>query len=105
MKSNKIYENNTLTLNYENEKVEIKMMQLTGSEKQIAWAEQIRLERLESVVDQMEEMGIEGFKKAGKLNTAQEVFDKVLENNRKYDWFMKETSAHEIIEARENGAW
>ena len=105
MKSNKIYENNTLTLNYEAEKVEIEMKQLTGSEKQIAWAEQIRLERLENVIEQIEEMGIEGFKKAGKLNTAQEVFDKVLENNRKYVWFMKETDAHKIIEAHENGAW
>lgn len=110
------YENNVLTLDSRvigtdittgekvyskkyGEVVKIKLPELKGTEKQIAFADSIRMEKLQRTIERVEELGIEGFKKAGKLNTAQEVYDKIL-SNKEHDIYMRESSAAAIIEDR-----
>lgn len=81
------------------EVVEIKLPKLKGTEEQIAFADSIRMEKLQRTIERIEDMGIEGFKKAGKLNTAQEVYDKIL-SNKEHDSYMRESDAATIIENR-----
>lgn len=97
-----VTENEFLGINAPDILVEISMPELQGSEKQIAWAEDIRMnmiynfmhEKIEmngwvSMLDQGKAMGI---------NTYQELFEALMKAN--FPKLLQETKAKEIIENR-----
>lgn len=79
--------------------VQVEFPELVGSEKQVAWANKIREDRLIGLLDWIEAKGgLERLKKESGIESLQEVIDKVLEVNKSYSWLVTETSAKTIIE-------
>ena len=78
--------------------VQLEFPELVGSEKQVAWANKIRENRLIKLLDQIEGMGLDKAKEETGANNIQEVINKVLEVNKSYSWIVTETSAKTIIE-------
>lgn len=77
----------------------IEFPELTGSEKQIAWAKDIRLMKLQDIERAIEGAGLETALSQFKVETAQEIIDFVMAGE-KYSWLKTTTSAHSVIENR-----
>lgn len=79
--------------------VQVQFPELVGSEKQMAWANKIREDRLIKLLDWIEDKGgLKRLKEESGIESLQEVIDKVLEVNNRYSWIITETSAKTIIE-------
>lgn len=70
----------------------------TGTEKQIKYANSIRYDRLRDMAVLVEKLGLEKMMEKVNVKSAQEVFDIMLNNNPKYMWIIRETSAKVIID-------
>ena len=74
--------------------------ELEGSEKQIAWANEIIANKLYSMFESIESAGVEKLMTAGKVNSLQEVAELMLKNNRNFNWILTTTKASEVIARR-----
>ena len=78
--------------------VQVEFPELIGSEKQVAWANKIRENRLIKLLNKIEEIGSDKAKEETGASNIQEIVDVVLESNDGYGWIATETSAKTIIE-------
>lgn len=78
--------------------VQVEFPELVGSEKQVAWANKIRENRLIKLLDKIEKIGLDKAKAEIGASSIQEIVDVVLESNDGYGWIVTETSAKTIIE-------
>jgi NADH/NAD ratio-sensing transcriptional regulator Rex len=77
----------------------IELPELSGTEKQIAWAIDIRVDKIHEIEQTIERFGFETALSQFKVETAQEVFDMILAGPR-YSWLATTTNAHNVIENR-----
>lgn len=84
----------------------VKLLPLEGSEKQIAWAEDIRYKKVVDTVKKLDDMGIdnvlsEAKEMDGSINTYQDAADYIF-TKMEERLFLNETSAKNIIEKRDD---
>lgn len=77
----------------------IELPELTGTEKQIAWAIDIRADKIYEIEQTVERFGFETALSQFKVETAQDVFDMILAGP-KYSWLATTVNAHDVIEKR-----
>lgn len=84
----------------------VKLLPLEGSEKQIAWAEDIRYKKVVDTVKKLDDMGIdnvlsEAKEMNGSISTYQDAADYIFKKMEER-LFLNETSAKNIIENRDD---
>lgn len=77
----------------------IELPELTGTEKQIAWAIDIRADKIHEIEQTIERFGFETALNQFNVETAQDVFDMILAGP-KYNWLATTANAHDVIENR-----
>lgn len=78
----------------------IVLPELTGTEKQVKWANDIRCQKILDLFFDIKKVGLENLLRVGKVNSLQEVVDLMLKNNIWYNWILSTTRASEVIEKR-----
>lgn len=78
----------------------IVLPELTGTEKQIKWANDIRCSKLLDLFHDIKEVGLENLFRVGKVDSLQKVVDLMLKNNPRYNWILATTRASEVIDKR-----